>query len=369
MKDHNSLASNLRPNVQNLALQVCSGSNRFNRLMKSARHGEESAPADMRFLRKGIPTKGCQNHGDSRARIVTFLRGIYDSVAETLPDARDDAYDFGAIQIAELPELGDAYAEKLMEKPEPQRKARKRKFSLTINQDHKDEVRYLPPGHMKDYWLQLVAAEKCPAGSSSGSWKQIPFSSFWRVWYEEFSFMKFRASSSHSQCGQCLRHKLLLREMSGYIHAREEQARLFSLHLKKQYADRMVYWSCRSSARSQSPTEACLILDGMDQAKFCYPRADEFKSKELQSLARPRAHISGLIMHGRFVLFVISPANLPKDSNLCIEITAHALQLLSKEVDLSRVVLSVQADNTTREVKNNHYIRFLTALVSHGNLD
>ena len=94
---------------------------------------------------------------------------------------------------------------------------------------------------MKDYWLQMVAADKSPAGSSSGSLKQIPFSTFWRVWYEEFSFMKFRAASSHSQCGQCLRHKLLLREMSGYIHAREEQARLFSLHLKKQYADRMVY--------------------------------------------------------------------------------------------------------------------------------
>jgi len=30
------------------------------------------------------------------------------------------------------------------------------------------------------------------------------------------------------------------------------------------------------------------------------------------------------------------------------------------------MIISVQADNTSREVKNNHYIRFLASLVSHG---
>ena len=242
----------------------------------------------------------------------------------------------------------------------------RQKSSCVINQDHKDEERFLPPGHMRDYWLQMVAAES--SNESAESLPAVPFGTFWRIWYEEFSFLKFRHASSHTQCGTCVRHKLLLKEMSGYIHARQEQQKLYSKHLRLQYADRLQYWEARSASRQRSPASACLILDGMDQQKFLYPRADEFRAKELNQMQRPKAHISGCIAHGRFMLFVVSPSDLPKDSNSCIEITAHALELLSREMDLSRLVLTIQCDNTPREIKNNHYIRFLTALTSHGGL-
>ena len=345
------------------------GGGRFQRFVGAAKRGDEMVPPDMRYLLAGIPAKGERQYGDARARTVTFLQGVYNSVAECLPDFRDDGYDadeLPTVNDLKVLELEDPYTQFLEEgKPllKPfgarQKLTRKKKFSLSINLDRKEEVKFLPPGNMKDYWEQMVAAE------SASNLPPVPFTTFWRTWYEEFNFMKFRASSSHAACGACLRHKMLLKELSPFVKARAEQARHYSAHLRNQYMDRVCYWECRSSSRMRS-TDACLILDGMDQGKFSYPRSDAFRAKCLNSLQRPRAHISGLILHGRLVLFTISPADLPKDSNACIEITVHALQLLSKEVDLSRVVLSVQADNTTREVKNNHYIRFLTFLTSHG---
>ena len=339
---------------------LCLGSQRFQRLVRSARLGDVKPPADMRYLVKGIPKQGCSEYGESRSRIVTFLRHIYDSTAETLPDVRDNAgNEIGAFRLDVANE--DAYSEaaKLQTLESKQVRVRKTKSSCVINLDHQHEERYLPPGHMKDYWLQMIAQD-------GQSLKPVPFGTFWKIWYEEFSFMKFRHASSHTQCGTCIRHKLLLKEMSGFIKAREEQQKLFANHLRAQYADRLQYWESRSASRERSPAAATLILDGMDQQKFLYPRASEFQAKELYNMMRPKAHISGLLLHGRLVLFSVAPSDMPKDSNSCIEMTAHAMHLLAQETDLSRLVLTVQSDNTPREVKNNHYIRFLTAMTSHG---
>ncbi|CAK8988948.1 unnamed protein product [Durusdinium trenchii] len=198
--------------------------------------------------------------------------------------------------------------------------------------------------------------------------ESISFSSFWRVWRQEFANMRFRPSSSHALCSTCLRHKLLIRDMHQYLFARQQQHAFFQAHLKSQYLDRVQYWDLRGVSRLASPFQVTLILDGMDQSKFCYPRGAVYMAKDLATLQRPRAHISALIAHGHFVLFVVSSADMPKDSNACIEVTAHALQLLSERLDLSRVTLNIQSDNTTREVKNNHYLRFLGMLVSHGAL-
>lgn len=240
------------------------------------------------------------------------------------------------------------------------RKIRKKKRSVVISSERKaEEDRYLPPGQMRDYWEQFKAAE----GSDSG---KVPvFSTFWRVWLQEFSFLKFRAQSSHSMCSTCVRHRFLIREMSGHLRAREEQQSLYTLHLRKQYFDRVCYWELRGLSRLRS-FDAVLILDGMDQAKFAYPRSDFFRTKELAGVQRPRAHISACILHGRSVIFTVSPSNLAKDANSCIETTAFALSLLSKHVDLSRITLHVQSDNTVREVKNNFFIRWMSSLVAHG---
>ncbi|CAK9060112.1 FO synthase subunit 1, partial [Durusdinium trenchii] len=57
------------------------------------RKGEAVPPLDLRYLRKGVPTKGNDGGDGTRGRVVTFLSTIYESVAETLPDARDEPRD------------------------------------------------------------------------------------------------------------------------------------------------------------------------------------------------------------------------------------------------------------------------------------
>ncbi|CAK9096327.1 FO synthase subunit 1, partial [Durusdinium trenchii] len=281
---------------------------------KAARRGDVVPPVDQRFLKKGIPAAQSRDSDTSRARIISFLRQLYESVAETLPDVRDDSYEFdNASVVLDIPELSDPYAEAMSQKSQDikpmadssvrggKRKIRKKKRSVVISSERKaEEDRYLPPGQMRDYWEQFKAAE----GSDSG---KVPvFSTFWRVWLQEFSFPKFRAQSSHSMCSTCVRHRFLIREMSGHLRAREEQQSLYTLHLRKQYFDRVCYWELRGLSRLRS-FDAVLILDGMDQAKFAYPRSDFFRTKELAGVQRPRAHISACILHGRSVIFTEIP--------------------------------------------------------------
>lgn len=47
-------------------------------------------PADLRYLRKGLIQVVAR---DSRSRVASFLKGIYESTAETLPDVRDNTFD------------------------------------------------------------------------------------------------------------------------------------------------------------------------------------------------------------------------------------------------------------------------------------
>lgn len=330
--------------------------------MAAARNGETRPPVDMRYLR-GLPSKGEKSEDKSRERVVSFLQQVYESVAETLPDVRDDTFDSPAL-VVEVPELADSYASALHKDDDRPsvKKEKRRKLGIEVNVSRNNlEIRYLPPGHVRDYWEQMKVTE--PRGSAE---KPVGFSTFWRVWNQEFQCLKFRAASSHSQCNTCLRHKLLIKSFAGHMTARQDQVRQYAAHLQSQYNDRLEYWQSRGSSRLRTPYEVTIIIDGIDQAKFAYPRSPLFSSKDLQGLNRPRAHISGCICHGRFVLFTISPAHVPKDANSCIETIAHCLHLLAQETELRHMSVTIQSDNTTREVKNNHFLRFLASLVMHG---
>ena len=342
--------------------------------MAAARNGDILPPADLRYL-KGVPKKENSKNNTSRSRIVSFLMGLYESVAETLPDIRDDTFDpddFPDFDV-QVPELMDPYAIALQTSADKekqvnpkQKKVRKRAFStLTLNTQRRSahEIRFLPPGKMKDFYDQMKLAHPSADGEPA-----VAFSTFWKVWKEDMPFLKFRPVSNHAQCSTCVRHKLLIRAMNGHLKCRQNQVQQYVQHLNSQYQDRLVYWDLRGFARDKTPFQAVMILDGMDQGKFAYPRSDLFRSKSLAGFNRPRARIAGCICHGRLILFTVAAANLPKDANSCIETTAHVLHLLATQcrVDLRRMIISVQADNTSREVKNNHYIRFLASLVSHG---
>ena len=104
------------------------------------------------------------------ADVTNFLHRVYSSIAETLPDVRDEtlgddeiAADSGIIELK-----SDPYhiAAKGHAKP------RKMHRSVVIR-DTALEIRYLPPGTMKEYWVQYCRQSNLTAPAS--------FPSFWRV--------------------------------------------------------------------------------------------------------------------------------------------------------------------------------------------
>lgn len=171
---------------------------------------------DLRFLKQPRAKVAGET---ATARVTSFLQSIYESVAETLPDIRDDGVITSLTVGAEV--LQDEYAESLSEDgrkalaaklaltagPGSRKKARKRKFGLELHLErHPDcpsstqEVRFLPPGVMRDYWEMMRGMDQTKG--------------------VEFPHLRFRPASLHSQCASCLHHKLLIRELSGHMAAR-----------------------------------------------------------------------------------------------------------------------------------------------------
>ena len=244
---------------------------------------------ELRYLKQGRAKVA----GDSaRARVTSFLEGLYTSVAETLPDIKDEGV---LTQLHDAPDvLQDSYADSLsgLQPDAPaqtglkRRNSRKRKMSLEVHKDRHPstsglEVRFLPPGTMKDHWETMRAHD---AG------EQVSFKTFWKTWHTEFSHLRFRAASMHVQCSVCLHHKMLIRELSPHLNARTRQSELYSEpeHLVAQYGDRQKYWQARGISRLQFETYLVVMIDGMDQCKFQYPRSAVCRAKDLASLQRPR---------------------------------------------------------------------------------
>ena len=179
--------------------------------------------------------------------------------------------------------------------------------------------------------------------------------------------MVFRTKRLHLECSVCQRHRLLLRGFSQHVKARAEQAAHYDQHLRAQYRDRVRYWGIRSESRMHGGTIAA-IIDGMDMAKFAYPRHPTMGEKQWANFTRPRAHICGVKIHGYGMFFSCSRADCAKDSNFHVELLCKTLTLVKRHfnLDFSKLHLHVQSDNCVRETKNNSVARWCSLLTSRG---
>ena len=342
------------------------GSGRFSRLWNAAVRGAHGPPADLRYLAKPRSLVAGES---GTGKVTSFLQSLYESVAETLPDVRDEPSLEYAFKGNPALESTDPYAildlVQFADEGGPPRagKVRKYKKGLKLHVERRPEnsgfeVRYLPPGTMKEYFEQF----QCVDG-------QISFATFWRVWRVEFDHLKFRGVTSHSQCSTCIHHRALLKELAPYLHARQRQADLFHGHLMSQYRDRQTYWALRGSSRLRVIGHVVLIQDGMDQVKFSIPRSRLYLAKDLNTLNRPKLGIVGVICHGHSLVIAVSNPTHPKDSSCMAELLCHVLTRLERSgVRLQNTIIHLIADNTSRETKNNTSIRLLSALTQRRSL-
>lgn len=332
------------------------GSSRCKRLFDAAKANANGPPMDLRFVT--APKSKVAGESPS-ATVMSFLHSLYESCAGTLPDVRDDP----SMQKSGFNtwEEEDAYAQVLSQ--DISSGVRKRKKSLNVNTDRlkQFEVRFLPPGAMKDHYEALKAVTDL---------ETVSFKTFWTVWNEQFPFLRFRPYSNHAQCSVCCRHKLLIRGLSNHVAARRHQISLMSEHLRSQYMDRQCYWALRGQSRLRANTFLVAIIDSMDQLKFQYPRTPVAYAKDMSTMQRPKLHVTCCLAHGHSYCFYLAKHAYPKDSSVMTEIVANLLTRLGASgVRLSLLHFHLQSDNTPREFKNNTLLRFLSACVSHGNLN
>ena len=179
--------------------------------------------------------------------------------------------------------------------------------------------------------------------------------------------MTFRTKRQHLECATCQRHRILLRSFAQNLFARREQSIHYERHLRDQHRDRLSYWSVRAQARLLAPV-LCLIVDGMDQGKFAYPRAAVMGGKQWANFSRPRAHIVACRIHRYGTFFAVSRADAAKDSNHHCEFISIAITMVQKRfnLDLSKMHCHIQSDNCVRETKNNTLARWCSAMTSRG---
>lgn len=398
------------------------GTSRFQRIKDSVLNGDVKPPIDLRYLKRG---QLAGENSEKLTDVLSFLQSVYDSIAETLPDVRDATLD-DDITSPSLPSEvdGDPYVLAMTsqtKEPEDKSKRKKRaRRGVQINPERSSsdfEERYLPPGTMKEYFIQycqrMTGCQKVTFPTFwRAPWQQHfqlhlftpkvresfvlrstqekvfaicwwcleEFVSIWffenlakllatltlQAWSANFSFMKFRQQSSHSQCSECVRHKAIIGGLAHHIAARQMQQSLMYTHLKEQFADRVAYWTARGSSRSGGLEIVC-IQDGMDQAKFMLPRSSFMRAKSFETFQRPKLHCAATLCHGHHLSMFLSEPDVPKDSNASCEQFMHSLNALANDgLDLSACSVVLQADNTSREVKNGIMMRLLAALTSDG---
>ena len=176
------------------------GSGRFRRLSKAAQEGRFAPPADLRYLCKAC--KASPSERSVESDIVSYLQSIYASVAETLPDIKDNTKEDDDVKINVLTEpfseQQDDYAAAVASQIMPTKSQKPRKFKRSVRILRADaEVRYLPPGHMRDYWLQMNAARD--------GLNPVSFSQFWRDSYLHLWLVIMNVNCCQT-CGGALLH-------------------------------------------------------------------------------------------------------------------------------------------------------------------
>jgi hypothetical protein len=226
--------------------------------------------------------------------------------------------------------------------------------------------RTLNPGTFEDLWvlyqLNTTVAE------------QVSKSTLASVWHANWErFLKFRNEGQGKRCKICAR---LDQERLQAVTA-DEKARVGrekKAHIDQVKADREVHVrECRLSEQAaENPSVdgqdqvLKITIDGMDQAKFRCPR-NLSSNAEFDSCWKPQLHVTGAIIHGHLECYFIMNPDQPKDASMNCTVISRCLDLVRAKIDdqytLPRVLL-VQADNTTRESKNQHFCSYMGYLIT-----
>ena len=79
---------------------------------------------------------------------------------------------------------------------------------------------------------------------------------------------------------------------------------------------------------------------------------------------KPRLASTTLIIHGHLLATAMSPHVVTCNSSRSCEILSHGLSVVARRLDMRCVTVHVQADNCTKEIKNNCILKQLSLLTA-----
>ncbi len=128
----------------------------------------------------------------------------------------------------------------------------------------------------------------------------------------------------------------------------------------------IVSWP-RMMAASIATNLACVMQDGMDQAKFKCPRlGSQPQSKLLSTLYRVKLHVAATWIHGECLQLSVSDEDTCKDAAAEMEQLSRGLERVYQQYGCLPAGLCCQADNTYREMKNRHCMAYLILVQALG---
>lgn len=312
--------------------------------------------------------------------IVMFFFHLYHSAAEVMPTNWLSMQEKGAEIETPFPEDSP---ESLNKAEELQRLVNS--IGRTLNTFHTDidcqligpgtfagPRKCLPHGSRTDvFWEYCAFAESRGMQAASYNTFMKVANSIMKPGLRD-GHLRFRKPGEHAQCDFCFQARERIREARS-ADAKLAEERELARHRLSQWQDRQIYWSFRSMSQTffsdllaangalgsaPNVTTLCVIVDGMDQAKFRTPRSRKKTSKLLSTMRRPCLRASACWAHGFALNLAISDEDLKKDSESVAEQVARTLDNILLQKNALPAGCNLQADNTYRECKNQFMAAF-----------
>lgn len=231
-------------------------------------------------------------------------------------------------------------------------------------------LRFLPPGKRVELFWEYAAwcqSQGMPQGS---------LNTFLRVLRSVKDKLRIRKAGSHATCTVCAELKRDIRAAKSPT-CRQKCLQAYTSHIMAQWLDRQVYYHAMDLSLSLrealhagqllmnmalSISQMCVIVDGIDQAKFRLPRKLE-RCHALDRLLRPALHVQGIWAHGFGYQLAVADADMKKDTNNNVEVIARMLSDIHDQHGGLPKGLLIQQDNTCRECKNQHIVKWAAKMV------
>ena len=140
-------------------------------------------------------------------------------------------------------------------------------------------------------------------------------------------FAKLGCQPRFTTCDVCQVLKFELANRALALERRLGVLKQYRDHLAEQYRDRAAVWTLQAASADPQSGVVCLVIDRMDQGKFCIPRDPALEcAASLAKANRPRMAVHACWAMGYCLKVAVAHETVMKDSSFILELLSQTLQ-------------------------------------------